>query len=98
MLLDIISGFFSWFHLVQVSGFPYLSSDEVVEGVNVSKVSGQDESLSTSTLGGVADTKQCVATDGTHLGGRGRRNGDFQDITNTNSSISMKESQSWRRV
>lgn len=47
----------------------YLSGDEVVEGVGVSQISGQNESLPAATLQGVADTKQSVTEGGIHLDG-----------------------------
>lgn len=47
--------------------FVYLSGDEVVEGVGVSQIPGQNESLAAPTLGGAADTKQSVTRDRTHL-------------------------------
>lgn len=47
----------------------YLSSDKVVEGVGFSQISGQDESLPTAALRGVANTKQGVTEGGIHLGG-----------------------------
>lgn len=53
----------------------HLSGDEVVEAVDVSQVSGQNDSLPAATLRCVADTKQTVTVDRIHLEAQRRRRG-----------------------
>lgn len=51
----------------------YLSRDEVLEGMAISQISGQNKSLPTATLWGVADAKQSVIRDRTQLEGQKRK-------------------------
>lgn len=47
----------------------YLSGDQVVEGVGISQISRQNESLPITTLRAVADPKQSVTQGGLYLEG-----------------------------